>query len=179
VGIARYTPFGAFTNLGRDGEVAADAALDPLLPQLSGAIRALSGEDAFGRELKTHDGSDPHKAGMAAYSMLESFLPFAQVARRLREGGSTAYSDSTFWAPRVKPDTAHGRSAVQRIFSPFSPTFLSAKGGEVVPPRRRAAAASQGDPRMAKLSELQGRLRVTADDPRMKRLAELQAAAGG
>jgi hypothetical protein len=176
--IARYTPFGAFTNLGRDGEVAADAVLDPLLPQLSGVIRATQGLDAFGRPLKTHDGSDPAKLATARYAFIESFIPFVQVGRRLREGGSTAYSDSTFWDPHVKPNTAHGRSAVQRIFSPFSPTYLSAKGGEVVS-APRAAADGHSDPRMARLSELQGRLRVTTDDPRMKRLAELQAAAGG
>jgi hypothetical protein len=179
IGLSRYTPFGAFTSLGRDGQVAADAVLDPFLPQLSGAIRALSGEDAFGRKLQTHDGSDPHKLALAVYSMVEAFLPATQLVRRLREKGSTGYSDSTFFAPHTKPDTSHGRSAVGRIFNPIEPTFLQASSNEKVPARRRVSTrTSGGDPRLAALSRLQSRLRVTAEDPRMKKLAELQAAAG-
>lgn len=175
VPIARFTPFGAFTSLGRDGEVAAESVLDPFLPQLSSAIRALAaGQDAFGRKLKTHDGSDPHRAGIAAYALIEAFLPMAQVARRLREKGSTAFSDSTFWEPHTKPNTAHGRSAVGRIFNPLGPTYLGSKGGKVI--SSPSAASSAGDPRMAKLADLQSRQKVTTTDPRMAKLAALQAA---
>jgi hypothetical protein len=172
VPIARYTPFGAFTSLGRDGKVAADAVLDPLLPQLSTArscATARTRSAATWQDARRVGSGEAHGAG--GYSMLEAFLPFAQVARRLREKGSTGYSDSTFWAPKTKPNTSYGRSAVGRIFNPFEPTYLKGpiKGGEAAAAPARAAApvgrSAAGEAR----GELRRRLKVTAEDPRMKR----------
>jgi hypothetical protein len=142
--VTRYTPFGAFTGAGREGQNVADEILSPVFPQIQGAWNALRGMDAFGRKASISDGSAPARLQLALYSMLEGYLPAAQIARRLRERGDTGYSDSTFWSPKGKPGTSHGRSAAGRIFNPFEETYLQPKAGEVVVspgPTAKAAAA--------------------------------------
>lgn len=125
--LTRYTPFGAFTTFGREGEVLSDNALDPLLPQVQGVYAiAKFGKDVFGRDLQTQDGSKPARAALAAYAFLEAFVPLAQVARRLQEHGETGFADSTFWHPRTKPGSSSGRTSLERVFVPWSPTYLSA-----------------------------------------------------
>lgn len=134
VDVARYTPFGLTAPLSQ-GEFKGLA--DPLLPQGSGAISALSGNDPFDRPLKvSKDSGDKsgtptpvQKAQIAGYGLLEGFVPGLAMGRRLREGGGTSLGNSTIFQPRTKPDSSHGMSAANRTFNPFRPTYLRAKKG--------------------------------------------------
>lgn len=138
VDLARYTPFG----------VTADGArtlVDPFIPQFSSVIAILNGNSWTGNKLRLQDGSRPgegKKIAMALYAMIEGMVPAVSVARRLQEGGETAFDDSTVFGPKTKPGTA-GRdvepgfgSALNRVFNPIRPTYLNpgSSGGAELPP---------------------------------------------
>lgn len=132
--VARYTPFGAFT--GR----APGIALDPFLPQISSVWEIAHGRSWTGQPLKVQgadgkikkpaDLSEGEIAALAVYSFLESVMPGVQLARRLREGGSTAFDNSTVLRPRTKPNSSYGQSAVNRVFNPVRPTYLRKPKGK-------------------------------------------------
>jgi hypothetical protein len=71
-------------------------------------------------------------------------VPYVAQARRIREGGGTAYSGSTLLDPDVKPGTDY-MSGWRRTFDPFRPTYLRspASAGKVQP---LSAGASGLDP---------------------------------
>jgi len=145
VDVARYTPFGLTAPVvaGDPGSLAA-----PLLPQGSGLVNAAQGKDPFGNDLKVSpDSGDksgrptgPQLAGIAANQLAESFVPGLAIGRRLREGGSTSFANSTVFSPKVKPGTKHGQSAVRRTFDPFRPIYLKSGGASSGPvsPEQRA-----------------------------------------
>jgi len=81
--LSRYTMFGAFTD-------PAGTAADEVLPQISGALAALRGEDWKGRKLKGADGgpaSDLDKARYAALSMIEGTIPGIQLGESIHKNG--------------------------------------------------------------------------------------------
>lgn len=147
IDFTRYTPAGVtqpLSELGKKG-VSAESAIQPLLgvvaPQFSGAQNALGGLDPFNRSLEVSGGDHkPHglqTLGIAANSLLEALIPGLAYGRRLREGGGTAYANSTALSPQVKPGTSH-QSAVNRTFNPFRETYL--KGPSLtssLPPSQR------------------------------------------
>lgn len=140
VDLERYTPYGA-TSPAVQGDLS--SLPDTVLPQVSGAIKALQGQDPFGRELQVpKTPGDPEgkatgaqKAEVAANSLIEALVPLVSQARRLREGGGTAYGNSTLISPKVKPGSSH-MSALERTFSPIRPTYLKkpASGGNATVP---------------------------------------------
>lgn len=154
VDLAHYTPVGLTGPL-----AAGDLSPIPgvILPQISGTSAALQGLNPFGQQLvvaKKYGGSGKpiiggQRALIALNSLLESFVPGVTLARRLREGGKTALPTSTVFAPRTKPDTSHGQSAVDRVFNPFRPIYLhptaskrkARKGGS-----SRPAGSGSGQP---------------------------------
>jgi hypothetical protein len=130
--VGRFTPFGAFGEVSTKGIA---QLLDPILPQLSSAIRiSAAGQNFAGRPLQLASGDAPDagmKSALAVYSLLESFVPLVQIGRRLQERGETPFDDSTIWAPKTKQGTAyHGgasaRAAANRVFNPLRPTYLQA-----------------------------------------------------
>lgn len=129
VDLERYTPFGA-TSPVVQGDLS--NVTNTLLPQLSGAIKAVEGQDPFGRELQVpKTPGDPEgkatgaqKAEIAVNQLAEALVPLLAQGRRLQEGGGTAYANSTIVSPQVKPNTSHGMSALERTLSPFRPTYL-------------------------------------------------------
>jgi hypothetical protein len=138
VALTRYTPFGAFTGMGRNALEAGDGngkrfwqtLAEPFFPQFSTPVlTTVFGLNFAHRDLDLESGESP-TAGqsglMALYSLFESVAPFVQIGRRFREGGETGYADSTIFSPKTKKGTAHGRSAATRIFAPWSPTYLAA-----------------------------------------------------
>lgn len=137
--LARYTPFG----LTADG---AKAIVDPFIPQFSSVIQILNGNSWTGNKLRLQDGSRPgdgKKIAMALYAAIESVVPAVSVARRLQEGGETAFDDSTVFSPKTKPGTAGPDAepsfgaALNRVFNPLRPTYLnpsSVPGGSSLPP---------------------------------------------
>lgn len=134
--LARFTPFGAFTS-GAEGLVA------PLLPQIDSAVKALQGQAFTGKPLQLQAGgpaSDSKRLWLAMYTLLEGAVPGVQIARRIREGGATAFDDSTVVNPKVKPGTAHG-GAANRILNPLRPTYLG--GGSTAAPPSSAAQARE------------------------------------
>lgn len=163
--VARYSPFGAFTNL-------PEGFADPLLPQLSSFVNIVQGRSFTGRELQTESGEVPSRGmfgkrtGLAMYSLLESAVPGIAIARRLQENGETPFDDSYIWNPRSKPGTSYGSSAANRVLNPFRPTRLGAPtgGGEgirgSVPDRRqrllerRAALLERNEAASARRQEL-------------------------
>jgi hypothetical protein len=144
--ISRYTPFGAFTGFGREYQSVLQEIVSPIWPQFTTPYTiAVFGENFAHRTLQKEDGSDAtqgDRAMMALYAAFESVIPFMQITRRLREKGDTGYDDSTAFSPKGKPDTAHGRSAAERIFNPVSPTYLQTQAGKRTVPRASAPAAS-------------------------------------
>lgn len=142
VNVARFTPFGAFT---KGPEILAD----PLLPQISGAVAIVAGRNFTGNKLKVQDGTEPSgskRAALALYSIMESTVFGAGLARRLQEGGESPFDDSTLFAPRTKPGSAFGApsktpvvNAANRVFNPVKPTYLSdpTGGGGSGPVSRR------------------------------------------
>jgi hypothetical protein len=133
VDFARYTPYGFSIPL-TQGDFQGVTGL--ALPQLQGAAAALEGRDPFGRDLAvpktrgnpTGKATGGQKALIALNSLAEAVVPGLAYARRLQEHGATPYATSTVFAPQTKPGTAHGRSALQRSFNPFSPVFLHGGG---------------------------------------------------
>jgi hypothetical protein len=145
VDFARYTPYGLS---GPIVEGDPQGATDQFLPQLSGALAAMSGTDPFGRPLQVAPSPDNprgiptgrQKLGIAGYSLLEAGLPYLSTGRRLLEHGETPFAGSTILHPSTKPGTSHGMSAARRTFDPFRPTYLRKGGGhigEVVKPTGR------------------------------------------
>jgi hypothetical protein len=136
VDLARYTPWGATVPV-TEGDL--NAITDQFYPQAQGTVSALRGKDPFGRDLKVKptaanprgQASGGDKARIAVNQTLEALVPYLSTGRRLREGGATAYANSTLLHPKVKKDTAY-MSALRRTFDPFRPTYLkppsSAKG---------------------------------------------------
>lgn len=133
--VARYTPFGAFTNM-------PEGFVDPLLPQLSSAVLIMQGRSFTGRDLQTQSGEPPSRGMfgkrtfMALYSALESAVPGIAIGRRLQEHGESPFDDSTIFAPKTKPGTGYGGSAVNRILNPVRPTYLGAPSASVSSGRR-------------------------------------------
>lgn len=135
VDIGRYTPYGATIPLAK-GQF--EGLPSTFMPQISGAQKALEGQDPFGRPLQmpktpqnpkgTASGGD--RIGAAVNSGLESMVPLLAMGRRLQEGGGTAYANSTVLSPKVKPETSHGMSAVDRTLNPFRPTYVKGKKGK-------------------------------------------------
>jgi hypothetical protein len=171
--LSRFTPFGAFTNLPA-------GLLDPLLPQISDVGQILDGRSWTGADLKLSNG-DKHPSGgvraaLALYALLESVLPGVQLARRLQEHGETSFDDSTAFAPKTKPDTSYGSSAVDRVLNPVRPTYLHPPTAEenLTPQQRRELERAFGRARVAQhaakpgdeeLSRLFRRARVAAQHP--------------
>ena len=176
VDIARYTPFGATSPI-----VQGDLTnlTNTILPQLSGSEKALEGQDPFGRELQVpKTASNPQgkasgaqKVGIAGYSLAEALVPLLAQARRLREGGGTAYANSTIFSPKTKPGTSHG-SAVNRTLNPFRETYLKA-------PKR--GASSIADPYVRQeIQEARQEAKAALNDPYVKReIEEAKRAAAG
>lgn len=122
-----------------------------LLPQFQGASNALRGMDPFGSPLvisKKYGGTGEKLEGgdlwkVAANQFLESIIPGLSIGRRLQEHGETPLPTSTFFHPKTKPGTAYGRSALGRVFVPWSKTYLRPPNGNDssmvhLPPGRRA-----------------------------------------
>lgn len=130
VDVARYTPYGATIPLAQ-GQL--EGLPETLLPQLSGSIKALQGKNPFGQELQvpktasnpTGKATGVQKGEIAFNQLVESLVPLVSTARRLQEGGATAYGNSTVLSPQTKPGTSHG-SALDRTFDPFRATYLKA-----------------------------------------------------
>lgn len=124
--VGRYLPEGAFTP----GPV--DYGLNMMLPQASGAIHALLGQDPFGRTLTGPDGQKVTDSGQRASQALSEFLagftgPVNQLHRIVAEHGSTPYNTEKLWDwnPKLKPGTHHGDAlGLARVFDPLMPTFL-------------------------------------------------------
>jgi hypothetical protein len=153
--LARYTPFGAMTALPEQGPIG--AATEVLLPQYSSAVWAGAGHQNFAhRPLRGPDGDIENgwtASAIAANAFMESLVPGVSIARRLREGGRTAYDTSTVFRTRTKPGTSYGRSALSRVFNPFNPTYLNAPTTSSgvntrrrEPRRRREPQRRRGEP---------------------------------
>ncbi len=167
VNVIRYTPYGLTGPIAQG-----DWSSLPnfVLPQFSGTVKALFGQDPFGRELKFSSGrkAGPSEPGVALYSFLEAMLPFIAQARRLQEGGNTAYGDSTVWAPKSKAGTSHGQSALERTFDPFRATYFGTPGGKGKAPSNQ------------QMLEMQDRMIERLNDPSVqKRLEQAQQRAAG
>lgn len=124
--LARYTPFGAFTE-------GPGILREQVLPQAQSPLLVLSGLSWKLRKLDTEDGEevgDGKRIALALNAAAESLIPLVSLGRRLREGGETPYDDSTVFDPKTKPGTSYGGSAVRRAFDPLRPTYLSAPAGE-------------------------------------------------
>jgi hypothetical protein len=165
VDFARYTPYG-LTGPAVEGDLG--GVTGNVAPQFQGAVAALEGKDPFGRDLQFEGqayGDKPslgQKAGVAGYSLLEAMVPYLSTARRLREGGGTAYAGSNIVKPSVKPGTSY-MSGPRRVFDPFRPTYLHAPSTATTTPSAPVArsSGSAGD-RMQ--SEIDRALNATAND---------------
>lgn len=117
--LARFTPFGAFTNL-------PEGVVDPLLPQISTVWQALQGRSWTGANLRTPEGeaSRGERLPIAVNAFFESIIPGLSIGRRLREHGETPFDNSTIFAPKTRAGSAHG-SAADRILNPLRPTYLT------------------------------------------------------
>lgn len=179
VDLARYTPYG-FSGPVAEGDI--QGVTDQFLPQISGAVAALGGHDPFNRDLRVKPTpgnpkgipTTADKVKIALYSLLESTGgPYFSLIRRLQEGGGTAYGDSTFYDPKVKPNTSYGMSALSRTLNPFRETHLHPPAG---------ATSTRGrDPEVDKIRESVGRARSSAvlGDPAVERIREQVARARG
>ena len=81
--LARYTPFGAFTD-------PAGTAAGQVLPQISGVLAALRGEDWTGKKLRGPDGKpldDLGKARKAALAFIEGTIPGVQLGETIAKRG--------------------------------------------------------------------------------------------
>jgi hypothetical protein len=132
IDLARYTPTGAFTEAAGGGGY--QTFTSQILPQIGGVQAALEGRDPFGRELKApktpeNPEGKANPIAVALNSAIEATVPYVAQARRLREGGGTAFPTSTLIDPQVKPGTTGQMSAVRRTFDPLRPTYLRAPTG--------------------------------------------------
>jgi hypothetical protein len=151
VDIARYTPYGLIT--GGEGTITGQVA-----PHFQGAIKAIGGDDPFGRQLQVepreHAGRTETTKGenwaIAGQSLAEALIPYLSTGRRLLEGGGTAYAGSNILDQDVKPGTKR-MSGLRRTFDPFRPTYLRAgpgggvSGGAVKPSGRQARSRDPVD----------------------------------
>lgn len=143
--LARYTPYGLTTPIvgseGKDWQ----SVTDQFLPQASSAVAAFTkGEDPFGRDLQLDPTENQgvkepdlaQRLGIALYGLAESNTPYLSQARRVREGGGTAYAGSTILDPDTKPGTVRGqggaRGGLNRTLNPLRPTYLGAGGSTPV-----------------------------------------------
>lgn len=180
IDVARYTPYGA-TSPVVQGDLS--NLTNTILPQLSGSLKATEGQDPFGRPLQVpktlgNPKGEPtggQKAGIAAYSALESLVPLLSQARRLQEKGGTAYGNSTVFSPKVKPETSHS-SAINRTLNPFRETYLKApKGGRASGEARSQAKATLNDPYIKQeIEQARKESKAALDDPYVK--AEIEEA---
>lgn len=116
---AQFTPFGAFTDVGGN-------AANLVLPQASGVIKNLGGQDFAGRQLKDAKGKpieegDPRTIGIALNTLAESFVPFLRHARTIREKGGSHAATSTVLSPKntkYGPGKSTGEG-LKRAFNPF------------------------------------------------------------
>jgi hypothetical protein len=185
IDLARYTPWGLTAPIATGGDLR--SITSQFTPQLGGAVNAFQGKDPFGRDLKLRPtpGNPKGKpspwdmARIAGYSLLEAVTPYLSTGRRLREGGETAFADSTIWSPKTKPGTSHGQSALERTFSPFRATYLHAGGGtETVTPDprfKRARDQAEADSAQARQDALLDRMydSLTANEAAQARQEEL------
>jgi hypothetical protein len=74
---------------------------------------------------------------MAFNSLLEAFVPVVGIAKRVREGGSTGYDNSTIGRPKTKPGTRVKGGAANRILNPL--VGQSASTARYSQPRTRMA----------------------------------------
>jgi hypothetical protein len=147
--VARYTPYGA-TIPPVQGDLS--QLTDTILPQISGSVHALQGQDPFGRELQVPKtpgnpegkATGAQKAEIALNSLFEAMVPLVAQGRRLREGGGTAYANSTVFSPKAKPGTSH-MSALRRTFDPFRPTYLKQPKGAGDPYVRQEVARAKSE----------------------------------
>jgi hypothetical protein len=77
------------------------------------------------RTLARRSQQPPRRAASRCTRSRRRSSPGRSTARRLREGGGTAYAGSTVVGPDVKPGT-RSMSAARRTFDPFRPTYLGA-----------------------------------------------------
>jgi hypothetical protein len=140
IDLARYTPYGAFTETAGGGGYRTFTS--QILPQIGGPQAALEGEDPFGRELRAPKTAEnptgkANEVAVAANSLVEGLVPYVAQARRLREGGGTSYPTSTLLDPQVKPGTTGQMGALRRTFDPLRPTYVRPPTG---------GASSRGEP---------------------------------
>jgi hypothetical protein len=132
--MARYSPFSLFGTIAGGGDEQLTALVDPLFPQFKSAGLAAFGMNFSGRPAKI----DPKDRGpdgrgvpievrstMVFNSLLEAFVPVLSIGKRVREGGSTGYDNSTVLGPKTKPGTKEevaellGSKSANRIINPF------------------------------------------------------------
>jgi hypothetical protein len=82
---------------------------------------------------------------MAFNSLLEAFVPAVGIGKRVREGGSTGYDNSTIFGPKVKPGTDVPGGAANRILNPFRPVS-GMKGGTKASAKPAATATPTAAP---------------------------------
>jgi len=146
--VARYMPFGAFGTVLGGGNEQLTAIVDPLFPQFKSAALAAFGMNFSGKKAKIapedregHDVPGAVRMSMAFNSLLEAFVPVVGIAKRVREGGSTGWDNSTIWDPETKPGTKVKGGAANRILNPFRPSPIKARGAAQAAPAPTPTAA--------------------------------------
>jgi hypothetical protein len=86
IDIARYTPWGAFTEAAGGG--GGESFTGQILPQLGGITGALEGKDPFGRDLTAPPGETPNPTAVALNSAADS-RAVRRAERAARRGGSS------------------------------------------------------------------------------------------
>lgn len=100
-----YTSFGVFNDYPEN-------MASFILPQFNSTFEAMRGRRFTGETLTNPDGSQMHtaqKSQIAGYTMLEGFIPFLAIGRRLQEGGGVSAPDSTILNPQVKQYLKRGK----------------------------------------------------------------------
>jgi hypothetical protein len=146
---SRYMPFGAFGSVFGGGNEQLTALVDPLFPQFKSAALAMFGLNFSGKRTKVApedrgEGAEVTfavRATMVVNSLLEAFVPVVGIAKRVREGGSTGWDNSTIWDPETKPGTKVKGGAANRILNPFRPSPIKARGGGQAAPAPTPTAA--------------------------------------
>ncbi len=98
-----YTPQGAVTD-------APGTAASLLLPEVTGAYKAITGTNPFGQTL-TNAKKEPitdqgERAMLAVSALLESFNPLLRDAAQIIKGGKTSEAGSTLWDLKAKKGEA-------------------------------------------------------------------------
>jgi hypothetical protein len=105
--ISRYTPFGAFGDLG--GTITGN-----ILPQYAGAYFALRGQDWTGKPIRNPDGSeasDDRKALLAIGSFIDATVPIVAQAKRIEDQGIGALNPMRPVKPAKKKRRGTARKA--------------------------------------------------------------------